>query len=69
MEGQGAGGGEVGESKGLVKQLWDRHGKDSKEDGGETILKGRSSGGQMGSDGAVRVSETVQEGGSRHREI
>lgn len=69
MEGKGAGGDGVGESKGLVKQLWDRHGKAVREDGGETILKGRSSGGQMGSDGTVRVSKTVWEGGNREREV
>lgn len=32
------GGGEVGESKGLEKQLWDRHGKAGREDGREMIL-------------------------------
>lgn len=43
-EGKGVGGGEVGESKGLEKQLWDRHRKPSREDGGKIILKARRNG-------------------------
>lgn len=48
VEGKGVGGGEVGESKGLEKQLWDRHRKASREDGGKNILKARRNGGVVG---------------------
>lgn len=48
VEGKAAGGGEVGESKGLEKQLLKRHRKAGREDGGKIILKARRNGGVVG---------------------
>lgn len=48
VEGKAARGGEVGESKGLEKQLLKRHRKAGREDGGKIILKARRNGGVVG---------------------
>lgn len=38
----------MGESKGLEKQLWDRHRKADREDGGKIIQRARRNGGVAG---------------------
>lgn len=53
VEGKGAERGEVGESKGLDKQLWDRHGKAGRENAGKIILKARRNGGVEGKWGQI----------------
>lgn len=56
----------------MEKQLWDRHRKAGREDGGKILLKARRNGGVVGKwvqDGEVRALQTAGEGANGERDL